>query len=112
MLDFDGLFPVMKQILVKTSSRPIVEVDWDSHSAYVRFKRQAKVFKTVPVSQDRMTMTVDLDRNGDVIGVEMVGVREFSLHVIREHIHHVRNVPRVDWDHARFVPVGAPELAA
>jgi uncharacterized protein YuzE len=75
-----GLLDIMKHrtlITVSTKRPPIVELDSSAHAAYVRFTKK-RVAETKIVSEDRHIVTIDLDSSGDVIGVEIVGVAEFS----------------------------------
>lgn len=67
-----------KLILVRCSAPPTVEIDTEASAAYVRFK-QAKVVRTEPVRADGVTITIDFDEHGHVIGVELVGVKEFGI---------------------------------
>lgn len=57
---------------------PVVEVDTMAQALYVYFQRGVKIARTVVQSQWPL-VTVDLDKNGGVIGVEACGVNEFTL---------------------------------
>ena len=94
----------LNQIVVRGA--PIsVEIDPACHSAYVRFK-QARVEKTISDERTGGLSTIDLDSKGEVIGVELVHVKEFSISCIRHHL--PERFKRVDLDKARFV---VPNLA-
>ena len=65
-------------IKVNTKSPPVVELDSDAHAAYVRFSHK-RVKETKVVTEDKYTITIDMDADGEVIGVELVGVEEFQV---------------------------------
>jgi uncharacterized protein YuzE len=65
-------------LTVKTRSAPIVEIDTEAGAAYVRFKK-AKIARTVSREGPGPIIAVDLDSANEVIGVELIGVNEFSL---------------------------------
>jgi uncharacterized protein YuzE len=65
-------------INVSGKKPPIVELDSEAHAAYIRFSRK-RVAGTKVVTEDKHTITIDLDSDGEVIGIELVGVEEFSI---------------------------------
>jgi uncharacterized protein YuzE len=65
-------------IHVKAKKPPIVELDSHAHAAYVRFSHK-RVSETKVVTEDKYTVTIDMDADGEVIGVEFVGVQEFQV---------------------------------
>ena len=68
-----------KEMIKITSTRPpVVELDSTAHAAYVRFSRK-KVAKTELVNSGKTFVTVDMAADGSVIGIELVGVDEFSI---------------------------------
>ncbi|HYR57668.1 MAG TPA: DUF2283 domain-containing protein [Chthoniobacteraceae bacterium] len=91
--------PIKHSLLVKSEKAPIVEFDPTCGAVYVRFSNKA-VQKTVERGTDPMIVTVDLDRGGDVVGIEAIGFTEFSLGQILR----AANVraDRVDLSKARF----------
>jgi len=91
-------------LVVRSSAAPTVEIDPTCHSAYVRFKT-ARVRRTIANNGPRTVVTVDLDARGKVIGVELVGVREFSIASIRHHL--PAPLKQVNLERARFVPATA-----
>jgi uncharacterized protein YuzE len=92
--------------LVRSTTPPIVEVDSQAPAVYVRFKR-ASVAKTVPLPCEAMHVAVDLDHKGEVIGIEVVGMTEFSVHTIQLILKRVSvEVPNMDFSRARYVPAG------
>lgn len=101
----------MKPLLIKSAAPPTVEIDPSAWSAYIRFKRQARVAKTVPVETQRAIATIDLDKDDEVIGVELVGVKEFSVAVLLQFIRRIPvKAPNIDWNRARFITAGTSEL--
>lgn len=70
----------LKHHLSVTSARPpVVEWDAECRGIYVRFSSRA-VAKTLERSSAQgMIVTIDLDRSGEVVGVEGVGFDNFSL---------------------------------
>ncbi|MCX6879285.1 MAG: DUF2283 domain-containing protein [Verrucomicrobia bacterium] len=65
-------------ITLKSKTPPVVELDSAEMAAYVRFSRR-KVLRTEVLDSRKSTVTVDFDSTGDVIGIELVGVKEFTL---------------------------------
>ncbi len=65
-------------INISTKRPPVVELDSSAHAAYVRFSKK-RVAATKIVSEDKHIVTIDLDTKGEVVGVELVGVEEFSI---------------------------------
>lgn len=88
---------------VLSDEAPVVEIDEQSSCAYVRFQRKAKVARTVEHSP---SCNVDLDARGDVVGVELLNIRDFSIRMITNRI--PVKAPNVEWDRARFMPVRKP----
>ena len=65
-------------ITLKSKAAPVVELDSAAMAAYVRFSRR-KVARTQVLDSRKSTVTVDFDAGGEVIGIELVGVKEFTL---------------------------------
>ena len=59
-------------LTVKSTRPPVVEFDGETGAVYVRFRR-AKVARTLDRSTRALTLTVDVDTHGEVIGVEVLG---------------------------------------
>src|SRR5881409_3988280 len=93
-----------ERISVRSSSPPTIEFDQVVQAWYIRFKR-TKVAKTVHHDRPRIVLTVDLDASDEVVGVELLGVREFSINQFKR----ITNIhaPRIDFDRARFVSAGS-----
>jgi uncharacterized protein YuzE len=68
-----------KEILIVRGKVSTVEIDTAAMAAYVRFKDNTKVARTLSDEKPGAVVTVDLDDAGEVIGVELVGVREFNV---------------------------------
>ena|SRR5271157_2375201 len=87
--------------LVRTSQPPVVELDAEAGAVYVRFKR-GRIARTVARPARTMHVAVDLDAQGQVIGIEAVGIDEFRLAQLLR----LADVeaPRVDLAEARFRP--------
>ena len=65
-------------ITLKSKAAAVVELDSAAMAAYVRFSRR-KVARTQVLDSRKSTVTVDFDAGGEVIGIELVGVKEFTL---------------------------------
>ena len=85
-----------------------MELDFESKSAYIRFSKK-KIARTVPHhGPDGMFTAVDLDKQGEVVGIEAVG---FNVFTIDKLIHAARvDTSRVDFSRASIRP--SPHLAA
>jgi uncharacterized protein YuzE len=100
----------VKHMLFVRSSRPrIVEIDSESGGVYVRFSDKA-VAKTIERQSDGPIITVDVDRQGEVVGIEGLCFTEFSLAQILRQAS-VR-ADRVDLSKARFRTAASAHAAA
>jgi uncharacterized protein YuzE len=83
---------------------PTVEWDLESDALYIRFSRRA-VARTIDQNAEKMTITVDVDASGHVVGIEAVGVTHFTL----KHILDAARVDagKVDLSAAKFVSTKA-----
>lgn len=95
----------MHVLIVKSNSPPIVEIDTEAQAAYVRFKK-AKVARTLRHRSKWPIVTIDLDGNGEVIGVEFVGVRHFNLKHLLKRVP-IKAPPRAI-DRASYVASACP----
>ncbi len=66
------------RLFVKSPRPPIIEIDTEFRAVYVRF-RDRKVAKTFERCSDDMIVTIDVDKSGEVVGIEGVGFGEFTL---------------------------------
>lgn len=78
---------------VNLTQPPRIKVDRGAGAAYVRF-REGKVAKTVVLDQKDVLVTLDLDADGGILGMELVGVEAFDIETIAK----------------AGVPIGPPEL--
>jgi len=89
---------------VRSTRPPTVEFDSQTPAVYVRFKK-ASVAKTVPLPCEAMHLAIDLDSRGEVIGLEVVGMDEFSMRSIQLILKKASvGTPNMDFSRARFVP--------
>jgi hypothetical protein len=111
-VDLDlGIMKHLDRITVKNQSPPpVIEIDPVSKSAYVRFKTGVKVARTQSVAGRgrQFTSAIDFDDKNEVVGVELVGVREFSIRGITRLL--PKESPRTDFNRARFVPAHCADL--
>jgi len=94
-------------LIVKSSNPPIVEIDSQARAAYVRFKN-TKVAKTISEDkEDGLIVAIDLDKDGDVVGVEIIGVSEFGVRelLLRAPV----TAPKIDLSKARYVAADCVE---
>lgn len=88
-------------IHVKAKNPPIVELDSSAHAAYVRFSSK-RVSQTKVVTEEKCTVTIDVDSDGEVIGVEFVGVQEFQVGCLLKMAG--VTIPKPMLDRASYVP--------
>ena len=62
--------------VIPITEPPIVEIDTEATAAYIRI-REGKVARTEPFGAGLVML--DLDVEGNVIGIEVVGQHEFSI---------------------------------
>ncbi len=82
---------------------PVVEIDTEVRAAYVRFKRTA-VVRTEALDRPNIVVTVDFDRDDDVVGIELIGVDEFSVHKLLKAAK--VTAENSDLDRAKYVGAG------
>lgn len=68
---------------VTTSTPPVVQLTGEGSAAYVYFQRGVPVAKTVTKSTWPV-INIDLAADGSVVGIEAVGIPEFTLNFIAE----------------------------
>jgi len=71
-----------EMITVRSSMPPVVEIDTESQSAYVRFSEKRIVKTVAPGGAAGSIITIDLDQNNHVVGVELLGVQEFGIRTL------------------------------
>lgn len=82
----------------------MVEWDCDTLAAYVRFK-STKVAKTLSRPSRESCVTVDLDRKGEVVGIEIIGCREIQISKILSQA--AVKADNIDYSKVRVVHTGA-----
>lgn len=97
------------RISVRSKEPPAIEIDPSCSSAYVRY-RKAKVARTEEITERRSSITcaVDFDAAGEVVGIEIVGVKEFTIEKILELL--PEGARNFNFKRARFVPAFNPDL--
>jgi uncharacterized protein YuzE len=88
-------------INIPTKNPPVVETDSDALAAYIRFSKNP-VKETKVVTEDTCIVTIDLDANGEIVGVELVGVKEFTIRPLLKMAG--LTVPEPMLDRATYVP--------
>lgn len=94
------------EFTLPSSVTPTIEFDHAVMAWYVRF-RKAKVAKTISDPTPGPIQTIDLDEHGKVIGVEILGVPEFTIQMVRKL--RLLDTSKVNFEKARFVPAGYRE---
>lgn len=86
-------------MLVQSARPPVVEIDPEGGGIYVRFTDR-KVAKTLERLGREMIITVDVDRAGEIVGIEALCFDEFSLSQLLK----AANVraDNIDFSKARF----------
>jgi uncharacterized protein YuzE len=72
----------LNQLVVRAKAKPVVEIDPTCHAVYIRFS-SARVQKTLSDNRQGAVLTVDLDARNQIIGIELIGVRNISIAEIR-----------------------------
>ena len=85
----------------------MIEVDSSVRAVYVRFNR-ATVAKTIPQHAEHCHIAIDLDSSGNVIGIEAIGISQFSLHALLK-MASVKAPNIMDFSRAKYAPTeGVP----
>jgi len=69
---------------VDSPTDPTIELDPHAGGVYIRFKNAA-VAKTIEQQSERMFIAVDLDGEGEVVGIEAVGATNCSLNSLLDY---------------------------
>jgi uncharacterized protein YuzE len=94
----------LNRLVLKAKARPVVEIDPACHAVYVRFS-SARVHKTLSDDRAGAVLAVDLDAKGQIIGIELVGVRKISIEEIRQAL--PDPLKTIDFERATFTPAAA-----
>lgn len=92
--------------VIKTKQAPQIEFDSAARAFYVRFKR-TKISRTVSQDAERSHIAIDLDDKGEVVGIEAIGVDNFSFEAVLKLAR--ATAPNINFARAQFAPTG--ELA-
>ena len=100
----------MQTVTVRSSKPPVVKIDTAIESAYVRFSSNRVVKTFAPDEDEGHVITIDLDENDQVVGVELLGVSEFGIRnlLLKTPI----SVPPVLLDKARYIAAQRPKALA
>ena len=98
---------VNKVRLKAPTKAPVIEFDQSVGAWYLRF-RDTKVAKTISEDKPGYVAAIDLDAHNRVVGLELIGVREFTISWLKKA---AVDVSRIDFDNAIFVPAANREFA-
>lgn len=87
------------RLIVTNPKAPVIEIDAECAGVYVRFSSK-DVAKTLERTTDGMVVTLDLDKDGQVVGIEGLGCEEFSISALLKAAN-VRT-ERIDFSKARW----------
>ncbi len=90
------------RIIVNSSSPPVVEFDGSVRGWYVRFSKR-RIARTLSEDKSGVVVTIDLDDRGEIVGVELIGVKEFTLGMLQKFAN--IETPNIDFGRTRFMPV-------
>lgn len=82
------------------SNPPRIEFDTSVGAWYIRFLNSA-VVKSISKEGPGVVSVIDLDSNNRVVGFELIGVKQFSIKLLRG-ISPI-NTSKIDFDRARFM---------
>lgn len=86
--------------IVHSKEAPFITIDRDVDAIYVYFKRHAKVAKTIEREAKDCIINVDLDNQGEVIGIELIGITDFQISQMLKRAR-VR-APSINWEEAEI----------
>ena len=66
------------KLRVHSPNPPVIEFDPQCGGIYVRF-RTSKIAKTFERGSEGMIVTIDVDKSGEVVGIEGIGFTEFTI---------------------------------
>lgn len=85
-----------------------IEIDSSCRAVYIQFTKNT-IEKTIDCSRDNETVTVDLDKNGEAVGVEAIGLQSLSINRIFESIKpHVKGITRSQLEAAEISAAADP----
>ena len=62
---------------------PTIEFDLDVGAWYLRFSN-ARIAKTISEEKPGVIFAIDLDSKNEIVGLELIGVKEFSIGLLRK----------------------------
>ena len=86
---------------IRSATPPVIEVDSIAKAVYVRFKK-ASVVKTISQEAEHMHIAVDIDSKGEVVGIEAVGITQFTLRGLLQMA--CVKAPTMDYSRAKYSP--------
>lgn len=95
-----------KRLKIKTAQVPVVEIDPQAGAVYIRFNRH-KVART-DVRQEWPHIAVDFSKSNEVIGIEAIGMDEFTITTILKKADIDFSKPLAQ--RARYVPVKSSKV--
>jgi len=84
-----------------------VEFDGSIGTWYVRFSKR-KVARTLSEDKPGVVVAIDLDDRNEVVGVELIGVKEFTIGMLQKFAK--VEAPNIDFKRTRFVPSSSPSF--
>jgi len=87
---------------------PTIEFDLGVSAWYLRFSN-ARIVKTISEEKPGVVFAIDLDSKNEIVGLELIGVREFSISLLRK-IAPI-DTSKIDFEKARFVHAAKRSLA-
>ncbi len=90
------------RIIVKSSTPPVVEFDGATRAWYVRFSKR-KIARTSSEDKPGVVVAIDFDDRGEVVGVELIGVREFTIGMLQKFAN--VQAPKIDFALTRYAPL-------
>ena len=98
----------INQLYAPVTGKVTVEIDNSCHAVYIRFKT-AKVHKTLSDDRDGAVLAIDVDAKGEIIGIELVGIRQLTISQIRQKL--PDRLKKIDFEEARWVTPASPVAA-
>lgn len=65
-------------IQVSAKNPPVITLDSETKAVYIKFSKN-KIVKTLDDSANGAIITIDLDAKNNVVGVELIGVKRFTI---------------------------------
>ena len=94
----------LNRLVVRNVPKPVLELDAAANAVYIRF-RTGKVKRTVSDDRRGAVVAIDFDAKDEIIGIEVVGVKEFSIRAIRRAL--PQRFQRIDFEGAKLAPTPA-----